>query len=76
MKSAELLRAFGEFVDKLGGRYITAGAIGTTADDMDIVGTSTRHVVARTERAGSSGDSAPLTARGVFRAMQAAAANV
>lgn len=71
-----MLSAFGEFVETLGGRYITAGDIGTTAQDMDIVGTATRHVVARSERAGGSGDSAPLTARGVYRAMQAAAGTV
>jgi valine dehydrogenase (NAD+) len=73
IKTPELLRAYGRFVEGLGGRYITAGDVGTTAQDMDLVGETTSHVVARTQTRGGSGDSAPLTALGVFRAMQAAA---
>lgn len=72
-KSPDLLRAYGRFVESLQGRYITAGDVGTTADDLDIIGETTDHVVGRTEAAGGSGDSAPLTALGVFRAIEAAA---
>ncbi len=76
VKTPELLRAFGRYVDTLGGRYITAGDVGTSAADMDIVGTATAHVVARSQHAGGSGDSAPMTALGVFRAMQAASESI
>jgi valine dehydrogenase (NAD+) len=72
-KTPDLLRAYGRFVESLRGRYITAADVGTTADDMDIIGETTDRVVSRTEAAGGSGDSAPLTALGVFRAIEAAA---
>jgi len=76
LKSDELLRAYGRLVESLGGDYITAGDVGTTSADMDVIGTTTSHVVARTAAAGGSGDSAPLTALGVFQSMKAAAASV
>ncbi|MGC5248206.1 Glu/Leu/Phe/Val family dehydrogenase [Gordonia sp. DT219] len=73
-KTPELLRAYGRFVDTLGGRYLTAGDIGTGAEDLDIVGESTPHVLGRTATSGGSGNSGPLTALGVYQAMRAAAA--
>ncbi|MEU0502400.1 Glu/Leu/Phe/Val dehydrogenase dimerization domain-containing protein [Nocardia sp. NPDC005998] len=73
LKTPALLEAYGRFVETLNGRYITAGDVNTTSEDMDIVGRTTAHVVARTPRNGGSGDSAPLTALGVFHAMAAAA---
>jgi valine dehydrogenase (NAD+) len=36
-KSEHLLRAYGRFVESLGGRYITAEDVGTSRDDMDII---------------------------------------
>ena len=76
LKSDELLRAYGRLVESLGGDYITAGDVGTTSADMDVIGTTTSHVVARTVANGGSGDSAPLTALGVFHAMRAAAEHI
>lgn len=73
LKTPALLEAYGRLVDSLGGDYITAGDVGTSAADMDVVGRTTRHVVSRTAAAGGSGDSAHLTALGVFQAMRAAA---
>lgn len=75
-KTPALLEAYGRFVETLNGRYITAGDVGTTSDDMDIIGRSTEHVVSRTPAAGGSGDSAPMTALGVFNSMTAAAKSV
>lgn len=69
-KTEELFRAFGMFVETLGGRYITAEDVGTTTDDMDIISSCTRHVVGLS---GTSGDPSPFTAFGCFRAMQACA---
>ena len=65
-----LLRSHGRFVETLNGRYITAEDVGTSADDMEIVRRETRHVAGLL---GRSGDPSPFTARGVFRAIQAAA---
>ncbi|OUZ12411.1 valine dehydrogenase [Aeromicrobium sp. PE09-221] len=76
VKSDQLLEAYGRLVESLGGSYITAGDVGTTSQDMDVIGRSTAHVVARTEAVGGSGDSAPMTALGVFSSLRAAAQNV
>src|SRR5687767_8059151 len=70
-KSRELLfRAHGRFVESLGGRYITAEDVGTSTADMDYVHMETKSV---SGLAGRSGDPSPVTAHGVFRAIQAAA---
>ena len=72
-KSPQLLRAYGRFIERLGGAYVTAADVGTTSDDLDVIGEQTRYVVGRTIAAGGSGDSGLSTARGVFHAMRAAA---
>ncbi|EGD54816.1 Glu/Leu/Phe/Val family dehydrogenase [Gordonia neofelifaecis] len=75
-KTPELLRAYGRFVDTLGGRYITAGDVGTTSDDMDLIGQGTRYVASKTVANGGCGDTAPMTALGVFSSLLAAAERV
>lgn len=65
---AALLRAHGRFVDTLKGRYITAEDVGTSPADMEIMRLETQYVGGLLDR---SGDPSPVTARGVFRAMQA-----
>jgi len=70
-KDRELVfRAHGRFVESLGGRYITAEDVGTSTADMDYVHMETKNV---TGLAGRSGDPSPVTAHGVFRAIQASA---
>src|ERR671914_1636155 len=41
-KSEELLRAYGRFIETLGGRYITAADVGTGREDMDVLRRETR----------------------------------
>ena len=65
-----IFRAHGRFVETFGGRYITAEDVGTTPDDMDHIRKETQHVAGLWS---GSGNPSPVTARGVFRAMQAAA---
>jgi leucine dehydrogenase len=65
-----LFRAHGRAIELLGGDYITAEDVGTTPDEMAIVRRETAHVAGLPE---GSGDPSPHTARGVFRALQAAA---
>src|SRR6059058_4171388 len=65
-----IFRAHGRFVESLGGRYITAEDVGTSTADMDFVHMETKNV---SGLAGRSGDPSPVTAHGVFRAIQAAA---
>lgn len=71
-KSPALFKAFGRFVDSLGGRYITAEDVGVTVDDMEIVATETRHVVGRKIGKAAAGDPSPWTARGVLRGIETA----
>jgi leucine dehydrogenase len=66
----KLLRAHGRFIDRFGGRYITAEDVGTSPADMDIIALETKHVGGLI---GKGGDPSPLTALGVFRSMQASA---
>ena len=73
LKSEALLRAYGRFVQSLGGRYITACDVGTRSEDMDIVARECRYVTGRTVPAGGAGDSSVLTALGVMHGMRAAA---
>lgn len=73
MKSEELFRAYGRFVDGLGGRYITAEDVGTTVSDMVIISEETTHVSGLPIEGGGSGDPSPATARGVIAAIEAVA---
>ncbi|MAQ19827.1 MAG: leucine dehydrogenase [Sandaracinus sp.] len=70
-----LFRAFGAFVDALGGHYITAEDSGTGLEDMEVVRTVTEHVTGVKAEHGGSGDPSPWTARGVRRGIQALAAH-
>jgi len=62
-----IFRTHGRLVESLQGAYITAQDVGTTTADMRYVLKETRYV------GGWGEDPSPITARGVFRAMQAAA---
>lgn len=69
VKSEELFRVFGRYVEGLNGRYITAEDMNTTPQDMAYVNDETDHVVGLE---GKSGDPSPVTAFGVFKGIQAA----
>ncbi|MBZ5721934.1 MAG: hypothetical protein LAO03_16295 [Acidobacteriia bacterium] len=66
----KIFRAHGRLVETLKGKYIAAEDVGTSPADIEIVSRETRHVGGL---AGKSGDPSPVTARGVFHAMRAAA---
>ncbi|MCW2536582.1 MAG: vdh [Modestobacter sp.] len=72
-KTEVLLRAYGRFVEALGGRYLTACDVGTYNADLDVVARETRFAHGRSEAFGGCGDSSVLTAFGVFQGMRAAA---
>lgn len=64
---------FGQFVEQLGGKYITAMDSGTSLKEMDIIAKHTKHVASLTaENTLSHGDPSPYTAYGVLRGIQAA----
>jgi valine dehydrogenase (NAD+) len=73
LKSEALLRAYGRFVQSLGGRYLTACDIGTYSEDMDVIARDCSYVTGRTVANGGAGDSSVLTALGVYQGMRAAA---
>lgn len=68
-----LFKAFGRFVDSLGGSYITCEDVGTRVEDMDAVRSETEQVLGFDPEQGSSGDPSPFTAFGVRRGIEAAA---
>jgi leucine dehydrogenase len=72
-KSEALFRAFGQFVETLGGRYITAEDVGTDMDDMELVYSETRWVTGISPAHGGGGDPSPVTAYGVLQGIKAAA---
>lgn len=72
-KSEELFRAYGRFVETLGGRYITAEDVGTSREDMDVVRRETRWVTGVSQVFGGSGDPSPVTAYGVYQGLRAVA---
>jgi valine dehydrogenase (NAD+) len=73
VKTEALLRAYGRFVQSLGGRYLTACDVGTYSVDMDVVARECSFVTGRTVAHGGAGDSSVLTAYGVFQGMRASA---
>lgn len=72
-KTPELMRRFGQFVDSLSGKYITAEDVGMETKDMDTVNEVTKHVAGISVERGGSGNPSPVTAYGVFMGMKAAA---
>lgn len=75
-KSEAMFRAYGRFVQGLGGRYITAEDMGTTVQDMEWVRMETEYVTGISRALGGSGDPSPVTAFGVFHGMKACAREV
>ncbi|MGH9247138.1 MAG: Glu/Leu/Phe/Val family dehydrogenase [Acidimicrobiales bacterium] len=73
LRTDDLIRGYGRFVDRLGGRYLTAEDVGTTTADMDLIRTVTRYVTGVSVEAGGSGDPSPATAWGVLHSMCAVA---
>lgn len=72
VKTRALLESFGDFVNSLGGRYITAKDVGIEIEDLDVIATKTRWVQGTSAKT-SGGDPSPVTAYGVYKGLQAAA---
>lgn len=76
LKNEAYMRRFGQFVDSLGGRYITAEDVNMNTRDMEYVHMETDHVTGIPESMGGSGDPSPVTAYGVYMGMKATAKHV
>ena len=72
-KTEALMRKFGEYVNSLGGKYITAEDVGMSASDMVQVKKETDFVTGIPVEMGGGGDPSPLTAYGVYMGMKASA---
>ncbi len=71
--SDALYERFGEFVDSLGGDYITAEDVGMTPEIMQLIARKTRYVSGLPREGNKAGgDPSPKTAFGVFRGIEAA----
>jgi valine dehydrogenase (NAD+) len=75
-RSPELLHAYGRFLRSLGGRYVTAGDVGCTVADLDVIGEENPWTTGRSPERGGGGDSGVLTAYGVFQGLRACAERV
>ena len=71
-KTPELMRKFGEYVNSLSGKYITAEDVGMETKDMDTVREVTPYVTGISEEKGGTGNPSPITAYGVFMGLKAA----
>ncbi|GGD73001.1 Glu/Leu/Phe/Val family dehydrogenase [Croceicoccus mobilis] len=72
-KTPEMLAAFADAVDALGGRYITAEDVGITEADMVAVSKRTRFVTGLpADESGAGGDPGPYTSRGIYLGLKAA----
>ena len=72
-KTEALLRAYGRFVDTLGGRYLTTTDVGSTGRDLEFVSQETDCVVGLPLSLGGSGDTSIMTGLGVYMGMKACA---
>jgi len=70
-KSESLFRAFGRFLESLGGRYITAEDVNTCVQDMEWIRQETRYVTGISPAHGGGGDPSAMTAYGVFGGIKA-----
>jgi leucine dehydrogenase len=69
----DLLLDFGDLVESLEGRYITAEDVGMSPADLVVIRERTAHVTGLPPEHGGSGDPSPFTALGVEAAMRACA---
>ncbi|MHA7877708.1 MAG: Glu/Leu/Phe/Val family dehydrogenase [Bacteroidota bacterium] len=76
IKTEALLRRYGQFVDALHGRYITAPDVNTTMHDMAVIAQETAYVQSLPSAQGGSDDPSPFTAYGTYLGIKAAVKQV
>jgi leucine dehydrogenase len=76
-RTPAMLAAFGDAIETLDGRYVTAEDVGMSEADMVAISERTRHVsgLPVRDKASAGGDPGPFTAHGIFLGIKAAAAH-
>ena len=75
-KTPAMLAAFGDAIEALGGRYVTAEDVGASEADMVAIRQRTEHVCGLPQAAGEAGgDPGPFTAMGIYLGLKAAVAH-
>ena len=72
VKNEKVMRRFGQFVDSLGGKYITAEDVNMSEREMEWISKETKHVTGLSEELGGKGDPSPITAYTTYLGMKAA----
>ncbi|HEX4805562.1 MAG TPA: Glu/Leu/Phe/Val dehydrogenase dimerization domain-containing protein [Conexibacter sp.] len=70
VRRRDALLDFGDVVETLGGRYLTAEDVGIGSRDMPVIAERTRHVTGLATARGGSGDPSPFTAIGVVASIE------
>lgn len=72
-KTPDLFRALGRAINSLNGRYWSAEDVGVSVSDMAFAAEETKYVSGLATGKAASGDPSPVTARGVYLGIRAAA---
>jgi leucine dehydrogenase len=67
----DVLHDVADAIEALGGAYATGPDVGTSPEDMAVIGERTSHVFCKPAEFGGSGDSSPYTADGTIAALRA-----
>ncbi len=76
IKTPGLLKRYGQFVDKLHGRYVTAPDVNTNMHDMEVISQETSHVQSLPKSLDGSDDPSPFTAYSTYLGIKAASQKV
>ncbi len=72
-KTPDLFRALGRAIESLNGKYWSAEDVGVSVADMAFAAEETKYVSGLSTGKAASGDPSPVTAKGVFLGLKAAA---
>ena len=75
-KTEALLRAYGAFVDTLGGRFLATTDVGATTLDLEYMYLETDYILGLPVSMGGSGDTSIMTGLGIYVGMKACALEV
>ena len=75
-KTKDMLKAFGDAVEAMGGQYVTAEDVGASVEDMTVIAERTAHVCGLpVDEGDAGGDPGPFTAMGIYHGIKAAVAH-